>query len=273
NQHIEFDSLAPDTVEEMIRAMRLLEIWTAKAHLRRNEESTDKPDDRLAEIGKQLLEGPADKMKGLVVLGENMERSSRRAVILKPGESYHAYREMIHYYAVRVLMDYLEENGKASLMSMKRSLGGSRVTDWINLGGQLVPEADVMQLQKDITAGKLKTWNDVHKQYDKLWDRYPRQKQKHAMAALRFAMGTDRIGKEQWQEALDEAIRIQQYVCDQVYLSRKKDYQNHFRKTTFRNPEEMEAVVGKPEDNSFVNQVKQETADFKKRCGRMKKRA
>ena len=33
-QHIEFDCLAPDTVEEIFDALELLELWTAKAHLR-----------------------------------------------------------------------------------------------------------------------------------------------------------------------------------------------------------------------------------------------
>ena len=32
-QHIEFEPLAPDTMEEVFQAMRLLEIWTAKAAL------------------------------------------------------------------------------------------------------------------------------------------------------------------------------------------------------------------------------------------------
>ena len=33
-QHIEFDAYAPDSMEEVIRAIGLLERWTAKAYLR-----------------------------------------------------------------------------------------------------------------------------------------------------------------------------------------------------------------------------------------------
>ncbi len=36
-QNIEFDFLAPDTVEEIFNARRLLEIWTAKANLRKQD--------------------------------------------------------------------------------------------------------------------------------------------------------------------------------------------------------------------------------------------
>ena len=50
-----------------------------------------------------------------------------------------------------------------------------------------------------------------------------------------------------------------QYVCDQVYASRKKDYENVIRNSTFRNLEERDAVNGKLDDNSFVKQIKKET--------------
>ena len=49
------------------------------------------------------------------------------------------------------------------------------------------------------------------------------------------------------------------YVCDQVYISRKKDYENVVRNSTFRNEAERDAVNGKLEDNSFVKQIKKET--------------
>ncbi len=41
-QNIEFDSLAPDTIEEIFHARQLLEIWTAKAKLRQQGSSIDK---------------------------------------------------------------------------------------------------------------------------------------------------------------------------------------------------------------------------------------
>ena len=57
-------------------------------------------------------------------------------------------------------------------------------------------------------------------------------------------------------------ICIQHFICDQVYESRKKDYDNEFRNATFRNEAEKLAVVGKIDDVSFVKQIRQETEDF-----------
>ena len=51
-------------------------------------------------------------------------------------------------------------------------------------------------------------------------------------------------------------------MCQQVLLSRKKDYDNEIRNSTFRNMEERDAVNGRLEDNSFIIQIKKETEEF-----------
>ena len=73
---------------------------------------------------------------------------------------------------------------------------------------------------------------------------------------------TDVLTPEMWSECLDKAVRIQQFICDQVYESRKKDYENPIRSATFRNEAEKIAVVGKIEDVSFVKQIRKETEEF-----------
>ena len=65
--------------------------------------------------------------------------------------------------------------------------------------------------------------------------------------------------KEIFSDALDKGEKVIHYVCDQVYESRKKDYENVIRNSTFRNTAERDAVNGKLEDNSFVKQIKKET--------------
>ena len=72
----------------------------------------------------------------------------------------------------------------------------------------------------------------------------------------------DVMTEEMWRENLDKAIRIQHYICDQVYLSRKKDYDNEIRSATFRNEDEKIAVVGRIDDVSFVKQIRKETEAF-----------
>jgi hypothetical protein len=270
-QNIEFDSLAPDTVEEMFHARHLLEIWTAKAKLRQQSSSIKNDEKELIRIGRELLSGAEKKIVQLDILGENMEKSERKVVILKAHKSYHAYADMIHYYAVKNLLDYLKANSSGTFTAMCKTLKGNRLTKWINLGGQLIPEKDVDQIRSDIGSGKLAGWKDIHDRYNTLWQQYPLEKQKHAFASLCALLGTDDLTREQWNTALDRAMTIQEFIRDQVYISRKKDYDNTFRQNTYRNMAEMTAAIGTIEDNSFIKQVRNEAEEFKKHIEKIKK--
>jgi len=272
-QNIEFDSLAPDTVEEIFNARNLLETWTAKASIRKAGGSPDKKTAKaLAEIGRSLLSNPGNETDSLEVLGENMEKSDRKVVILKPADAYRAYGDMLLYYAVKNLLDYVTAAPAGSFSSLCPSLKGQRVREWVNLGGQLVAARDVDTLRKEIGDGALDSWDALHQRYASLWAAYPLEKQKHAFATLCELLGTDIPSKQQWHEALDKAVDIQKYISDQVYESRKKDYDNYFRQITYRNNEEMIAAIGTIEDNSFVKQVRKETEAFKKLIADVKKR-
>ncbi|MHC4389389.1 MAG: DUF4954 family protein, partial [Planctomycetota bacterium] len=272
-QNIEFDSLAPDTVEEIIKARRLLEIWTAKASLSAKGKAAEgKDEEELAKIGQELLQGPQEQIDALEVLGENMEKSKRKVVILKPYEGYRAYGQMLHYYVTKNLMEYLENQQDATFSSMCKALSHEREQEWVNLGGQLMPAGDVDQIRSDIGTGQLKSWDEIHQRYDTLWEDYPLAKQRHAFATLCQLYGGGAVTKDQWGSALGRAMDIQELIRDEVHTSRKKDFDNPFRQATYRNLEEMTAAIGTVEDNSFVKQVRDETEEFSKRIEEIKKR-
>ena len=131
-------------------------------------------------------------------------------------------------------------------------------------GGQLVPESAVDGLRADVAAGRLNTWPDVHAQYDRWWQAYPREKQRHALAILNALCGAEKIGAEAWDRALLEAVRIQEMIRDQVYQTRKKDFESPFRRITFRNDAEMAATIGDAEQNDFVLQIREDTEEFRR---------
>ncbi|MBM4018226.1 MAG: DUF4954 family protein [Planctomycetes bacterium] len=262
-QKIEFDALAPDTAEEIFAARSLLEEWTAKAHLRAAAgEPQKRTPAELAALGRQLLAGPAANLNGLEVLAEGAENSDRKAVVLKTHAAYNAYRQMLHYYAVKNLLAYMKDNPAATRQAMCDALAGPRKRRWENLGGQLIQADDLARLIADIADGKLATWSAIHDAYDRLWQKYPLDKQRHAFATLLDLLDLKTLTPEAWTAALDEAVTIQQYVADETYVSRKKDYDNPFRQMTYRSPQEMEAVLGTAEGNSFVKQVRKETLAF-----------
>jgi hypothetical protein len=298
NQAIEFDYLAPDTAEEILRALQLLELWTGRAMARAAiKPPEDVREAALAALGRTWLaeaddhENDRDMRKrevfDLEVLGENMENSRRRVVILNPRRAYRAYRQMLHYYAVKNLAAYFRSEPNATLLAMCAELTQPRQRNWVNLGGQLAPARAVEQLIDDIAARQLKTWTSIHDRYAGWWRDYPRQKQAHALACLGELLGTETvqpetipsnttqwktIQSETWNAILDEAVRIQRYIRDQVYRTRKKDYDNPFRKMVFQNVEEMNAVMGTPEGNDFVRRLEQETVAFEEQIAALKRK-
>ncbi len=264
-QNIEFETLAPDTIEEIIAACKMLEVWTAKAYLNsQNKDCSTYKYHELREIGRDLMTKP-EVVGKLEIMGENIENSRRKVVILKAYNAYHAYRDMIHYYAINTITNSIFNDNPVNLTKIKDEFNGLRRKVWINLGGQMMMKEDVDKLRDDINNNVINSWDEIHNRYNEIWARYPKDKMKHACLSLYFLMQTKEINDEMFCELMRKAIDIQNYICEQVYLSRKKDYDNKIRNSTFRNEDEKIAVIGALEDNSFVKQIRKETEEFKSR--------
>ena len=201
----------------------------------------------------------------LEIMGENIENSRRKVVILKAYNAYHAYRDMIHYYAINTIINSIFNDNPVNLTKIKDEFNGLRRKVWINLGGQMMMKEDVDKLRDDINNNVINSWDEIHNRYNEIWARYPKDKMKHACLSLYFLMQTKEINDEMFCELMRKAVDIQNYICEQVYLSRKKDYDNQIRNSTFRNEDEKIAVIGALEDNSFVKQIRKETEEFKSR--------
>jgi len=272
-QNIEFDSLAPDTAEEIFNALSLLEQWTAKAHLKAKGQSADgESAEELATIGRSLLTGPPEGVDDLEILADGIERSDRKAAVNKAHAAYQAYRDMLHYYAVKNLLEFVKENREARVDTMMETLAGPRQTRWINLGGQLVTPDELERLKSDIKSSRLSSWSEIHEAYRRLWEQYPANKRRHAMATLLDLLETETLTWELWAATLDRAVEIQQYIADQTYLTRKKDEENPFRRASYDSDSEMIAVLGTAEDNTFVKQLRRETEQFAALVAKTKQR-
>ena len=264
-QNIEFETFAPDSIEEAITARDLLERWTAKAYLKaRGEDCSTRSEAELCQLGKDMFRGSRHVIDGLDICGEDMERSNRIVRILKAYDAYHAYGDMLIHYAVSCVLNHYykgeddELADDASLMELSGIFDGGRQREWVNMGGQLMMVPDLVNLRMDICNGRLDSWKDIHQRYDEIWERYPADKLRHAFQVMCLVMGIEHMTPDAWLVVLAEEERVQRRIAEQVYLSRKKDYDNPFRRATCRSEEEAEAVFRSLEDNSFIKQMRQE---------------
>lgn len=272
-QRIEYAFLAPDTIEEMLRARTLLEMWVAKAEIRMHGQSIEKiSPEKLIREGRTLLSDDPKKIESLEVLGEGMENSNRKVVIRKVYSAYHAYGDMVLLYAVKTLLRFLEVHPSENLDSMNKKWQKERLFPWVNCGGQLITKSDLEKLLDEIVFDKLTTWDQIHAQYHGFDKKYFMEKSRYAFAVLCHLFETEALSKNQWHEILDRAIEIQESIQRQVYLSRKKDFEYPFRHITFQTQEEMSSVLGNIEDDQIIQLVREKTLAFKQHLAEIKKR-
>jgi len=271
-QHIETDYLAPDTVEEIIAALSQIESWMKEAGIPFEEKES------LGHGGFHQATFDADdnadpeydlRHEDDVLPVTGLERHQRSAVLLKPRHAWAAYCEMLFYYSLKTLAAYLEERPELSyeafVNEMKEGDSGPRVSEWVNLGGQIVPAFRLDELRMRIGQEEIGSWEEIHAYYDEMAAAYPRDRARHAWKVYSFLHTAERQAehpledRENFKRELETLITLRGLIAEQVYRSRAKDFNDHFRSITYRNMEEMEQVVGSAETNSFVKLVREKT--------------
>ena len=263
-QQLEYDILAPDTVNEMFDGLQLLKQFTAKAYAKQNKKSI--ADKELQKTGESILE--KNTIGKLEILAEGFENSNRKVELIKVPESYQLFKKMIVYYGITQLINLIDQKNIQSWQKLLQSLPGkpSRTT-WKNIGGQLMPEGAVKTLIRNIRSAKINSWDEVHDFYNKKSNTYSADKFQHAFASLLeiLKLTPKQFTKKAFINLLQEAVATKEWIAKGIYESRAKDYQSPYRKMVYETQQEMEKVIGKLSDNSFINQQKEETINFTKR--------
>ena len=167
-----------------------------------------------------------------VVLAEGMEKGKRPVVILKAREGLQAYEDMLVYYAMKTLPP-----------TFSHRVADEGLREWVNIGGQLVTRADIERLIADVEQGTIDGWDALHGRMDALWEAYPAQREAHAYGVLCRLSGVDRLDEALWQHYRGRYAAVQQYIEAQKKASREKDDINPFRRMTYWDDAEREAVI------------------------------
>ena len=237
-QTLEYEFLAPDSVNEMFTALDIMKKATARSKKKKGE-----------------------------IVAEGMENSSRRVVLVKVPEATRLFKELIEYYGISQLIDFIERDRINSFEELVKRIGKFERKEWINMGGQLIPKHDIDDLIKGIHNGKISDWSQVHEFYKEQGILYTSQKLQHAIASLFEITGltSSKFTKKAFKQFLQQAMATREWMVENIYESRAKDYESEFRKMVYESEKEMEKVIGKLKDNSFILQQKDELQSFKKR--------
>jgi hypothetical protein len=234
-QRIEYDYLAPDTINEMFTAIELL-----------SKLSIDEDDNAVI---------------------DGIENSTRKTEVVKVNQAVQMFKEIISYYGTVQLIRHIDRNQFSSFEEFKKSIH-VKITrsEWKNMGGQLIPAVDVQKLKNKIKNNSINSWSEVHDFYRQSGEDYENNKLIHAFASLLEIenITSKQFTAQHFNNLLQRAHTTKTWMSKSIYESRVKDYTNPFRKMVYETKDEMDAVVGKIENNQFIQDQLKGLEDFKK---------
>ncbi len=264
-QHVDYDFLAPDTINEIFEALQLMEVCTAKAYTRKNNDTKQYSNDELRVLGKQLLKSGNKEINHLEVCASDFECSKRKVLLCKVPQAYHMFEELVIYYGINELINYFDDNKSTRIADLQKVFAECKREEWVNVGGQLLPAETVETVKKQIKSGSINSWDDLHKSYEDAGEKYRHLRQMHAFASLIEINGSsaESLTAEQLNTYTNIASSVKEWMAKGIFDSRAKDYSSSFRKLVYDTNEEMNEVIGKLEDNSFIRQTNKELLEYR----------
>lgn len=285
-QHIETDPLAPDSIQEVMWSLdRLIEL--TERYLRLDSEkqlsmTEYNPNPQMLEDFRDRINNSKTKEESLQIAKDYLHQNKQSkfivtdhrcqkkfgAKIYKTAQGYSEYRSIVKYFAVDSLMAWSTKKGR-SVLTEDSILDLEKIplyTKWSNVGGQIIPDELLNELFSKIKEGEIQNWDEVHKYYDQVQEDYTQYKARYSLYLLEelYSRPMSQFDPEIFSDIKKDVLAVSDNMLSSSFSSREKDYTDFFRTITFRNKEEMEAVLGTINDSSFLQDLKVSTAEFNK---------
>ena len=277
-QLLEYDYLAPDSIQELALAIEKLELIVARSWLRNKPQisiitekevdslNLNSADTSLRMCGRQLLESKDESISTLTFSAEGFENSSRKVRILKLTKGYTIYNELIIHYAMEQIILSIKAGKFNSLAALQEFLPENKAPGtWVNVGGQLIKKTSLDKILDNIRQNQINSWDNIHQFYLKESKSYQSDKLLHALDVLYMVHGISikKIKPADFKDLLFQTVKTADWITKGIYNSRQKDYLNPFRKMVYENQAEMDLVIGKLEDNTFIKVREQVFEEYK----------
>jgi carbonic anhydrase/acetyltransferase-like protein (isoleucine patch superfamily) len=270
-QMLEYDFLAPDSVNELFDGLKLMKEAAAKAWAIKNKKHLKEKDQ--LKTGELLLSKNIPGADGLEILAEGFENSRRKVELIKVPEAYRLFNELIVYYGISELVRFIDQKNISSWQQLLKALPAKPMRNtWKNIGGQLMPESAVKSLLGNIRTGKTGSWDEAHSYYRQKSESYHTDKFRHAFASLLevLKLTPAKFRKKLFLQLLQQAGATKEWMVRGIYESRAKDYSNPFRQMVYETEKEMEKVIGALKDNSFIKEQQASLSVFREKVNTIK---
>lgn len=238
---IETSFMAPDTIVETLGALELLTQWKQE---------------------KGLSEG--------LVTTTSIERSNMPTRILKTQEGIEAYKEMLLFGCMRIILSYLKEHHvqPSSLTELGSPFTKQELLQkqFINLGGQIINQHHILSLIEDIEHKRVNSWYDIHRYYDSLNDTYQKEQAHLAYSTLLVLANKEEMDQSTWKTLVKTFTQVCTQTAQMVTSSRERDLHDPFRTMIYHSKEQQEAILGDIKSKSFVLEASKKMENLSKRA-------
>lgn len=264
-QHIETDPLAPDTMQEIMSSLDRIINLTALILPGLDKEAAEnaRTPAELYEAAKDFINQNSDAD---FTLSDPQCQKRYGATVFKPAQAYRMYLKIVKYFAARTLVEYCasikEETLSPEVVEGLRKI--PLYMSWLNAGGQIIPEEKVNELLSLVKDGRVTTWEGVHQFYDACASAYSQYKARYAVYLLEqlYSCSLEDFTIDIYRNIIADVTVVSSDMYTSSISSREKDYTDYYRKMTYRNTDEMTAVLGPLNDNSFLRQLRTDTEKF-----------
>ncbi len=192
---VEYQFMAPDTAEDIQKALELLRSYKKSI-----------PD-------------------------HEMENSSRKVKILGIDEGIKAYKEMLLWYGVSTVLAWLDRPGVRPGKYNDIPIDNSKGTwGWTNVCGHLVCDVDLKQLVQDTEKGEFISWDDIEERFERFDLEYPKTRFAHALHILAMLYGKKQFDRPMLEKIKKDYEKLSDKIRAQIIVTRTKDFENKFRK-------------------------------------------
>lgn len=264
-QHIEFNPLAPDTIQEVCFSIKRIIFLTQEQIILKNHPNfADKSENELYQLAKDYLH---KNENADFVLEDKICQKKYGAKILKPVKAYKMYRKIVKYYVASIFIKFKEELKIKNLKELILTANDYPLyTEWKNVGGQIIPNEKILELLEKIKSKEIDSWEDVHKFYDECQNNYLFWQARYSIWLLERLYSRKIVEFD--KDVIENFVQDTEIVSDEMYksaiYSREKDFTDYYRTMVYRNTSEMLSVLGKMENNDFLITLEKDTKKFKK---------
>ena len=196
---VEYKFMAPDTAEEIQKALELLRSY------RKN------------------------------IPAHDMENSGRKVQILGIDDGIKAYKEMLLWYGVSTVLDWLGRPGVTAGKYDNIPIDSSKkVWGWTNVCGHLVCDVDLKQLVQDTEKGEFISWEDIDERLARFDLEYPKTRFAHALHILAVLYGKKQFDQDMQNKIKKDYEKLSEKIKNQIIVTRTKDFENRFRKNSLK---------------------------------------